>query len=70
LRRLALIEELEAVGIRELTGRAFRVVYSAANLTAPGREEQIDDAECNRLPRDALSGSGAVERVLTQLLVG
>lgn len=59
---------IPAFGRREPTGRAFRVTYSAEDLRGPAREELIDDDECDRLPRDALSGSGAVERVLTHLL--
>ena len=55
-------------GRREPTGRAFRVVYSRDDLRGPEREEVITDDECDLLPRDALSGSGAVERVLTHLL--
>lgn len=55
-------------GRREPTGRAFRVIYSAGDLRGPAREEPISDEECDRLPRDALSGAGAVELVLTQLL--
>lgn len=55
-------------GRRDPTGRAFRVVYSAEDLRGPLREEPITDEECDTLPRDALSGSGAVERVLTELL--
>lgn len=55
-------------GRRDPTGQAFRVIYSAADLRGPAREELISDEECDGLPRDALSGSGAVERVLTHLL--
>lgn len=55
-------------GRREPTGRAWKVTYSATDLRGPEREEPIADDECDRLPRDALSGSGSVERVLTQLL--
>lgn len=55
-------------GRREPSGRAFRVVYAAEDLRGPVREEPISDDECDRLPRDALSGAGAVELVLTQLL--
>lgn len=57
-------------GRREPSGNAYRVIYSAADLRGPEREELIGDDECDSLPRDALSGSGAVERVLTHLLVG
>lgn len=55
-------------GRREPTGRAFRVIYSAEDLRGPVREEPISAEECDQLPRDALSGAGAVERVLTELL--
>jgi hypothetical protein len=54
-------------GRRGMDG-TFRVVYSAEDLRGPLREERITDDECDRLPRDALSGAGAVERVLTSLL--
>lgn len=57
-------------GRREPTGRAFKVMYSAKDLRGPEREEAITDGECDLLPRDALSGSGAVERVLTHLMLG
>jgi len=56
-------------GRREPTGRALRVIYSAEDLAGPLREEPISNEECDRLPRDALSGAGAVELVLTQLLL-
>lgn len=59
---------IPAFGRREPTGRAFRVIYSADDLRGPVREEPISDEECDRLPRDALSGAGAVELVLTELL--
>jgi Immunity protein 26 len=55
-------------GRRDLIGGSFRVVYSAEDLRAPVREEPISEDECDKLPRDALSGAGAVERVLTELL--
>lgn len=55
-------------GRRELSGRAFKVVYDESDLRGPVREEPISAEECDRLPRDALSGAGAVERVLTELL--
>jgi hypothetical protein len=57
-----------AFGRREPSGRAFKVIYSTADLRGPAREEAISEDECDRLPRDALSGSGSVERVLTHLL--
>jgi hypothetical protein len=53
---------------RDITGRAFRAVYSADDLRGPAREVPVSDAKCNQLPRDALSGHGAVERILTHLL--
>lgn len=59
---------IPAFSRREPTGRAFRVIYSADDLRGPVREEPITEDECDRLPRDALSGAGAVELVLTQLL--
>ncbi|MGH9182721.1 MAG: Imm26 family immunity protein [Acidimicrobiales bacterium] len=59
---------IPAFGRREPSGRAFRVIYSPEDLRGPVREEPITDDECDRLPRDALSGAGAVELVLTQLL--
>lgn len=59
---------IPAFGRREPTGRAFRVIYVAEDLRGPVREEPISDEECDRLPCDALSGAGAVELVLTQLL--
>ncbi len=60
---------LPVFGRREPTGRAFRVVYSPDDLRGPVAEEPITDDECDLLPRDALSGAGAVEKVLTALLV-
>ncbi|MCC6434838.1 MAG: immunity 26/phosphotriesterase HocA family protein [Acidimicrobiales bacterium] len=60
---------MPAFGRREPTGRAFRVIYSPDDLRGPIAEEPIPDDECDQLPRDALSGAGAVERVLTALLV-
>jgi Immunity protein 26 len=57
-------------GRRDISGQAFRVTYPPEDLAAPTREEPISDGECDVLPRDALGGSGAVERVLTALLHG
>jgi hypothetical protein len=57
-------------GRRDISGRAFRVTYSGEDLTDPVREEPISEDECDTLPRDALGGAGAVERVLTALLRG
>lgn len=59
---------LPTFGRRDMSGSSFRVVYCAEDLTGPAREEPIDDEECDLLPRDSLSGSGAVERVLTHLI--
>lgn len=59
---------IPAFGRREPTGRVFRVIYSADDLRGSSREEPISDEECDRLPRDALSGAGAVELVLTDIL--
>lgn len=53
---------------RDISGKAYRVVYSDENLAGPQSEVEISDEECDKLPRDALSGAGAVERVLTHLL--
>jgi hypothetical protein len=58
---------IPAFGRRDLSGRAYRVTYDPSDLADACREEVISDEEVNRLPRDALSGSGAVERVLTEL---
>lgn len=55
-------------GRRDMSGRAYRVIYSADNLGGPVREEQITDDECNKLPSDGLDGAGSVELVLTELL--
>jgi hypothetical protein len=52
----------------ELTGRAFRVIYDDENPNMVLREEQIDSNELNGLPKDGLSGAGAIERMLTRLL--
>jgi hypothetical protein len=53
---------------RDISGKAYRVVYSDENLAGPQSEVEISDEECDKLPRDALSGAGAVERILTHLL--
>lgn len=44
------------------------MIYSSKDLRGPVKEEPISQDECDKLPRDALSGAGAVERVLTELL--
>ena len=52
----------------ELTGRALRVIYDDADPGRLVREHQIDTGELAGLPRDGLSGAGAVETVLARLL--
>jgi len=52
----------------ELTGRAFRVIYDDDNPNRVVREEQVDPNELAGLPKDGLSGAGAVERMLTRML--
>ncbi len=59
---------LPAFARRDVSGRCYRVEYDPHELRQPCREVEVEADECNRLPRDALSGSGAVERVLTELL--
>lgn len=51
----------------ELDRRAFRVEYSEDTLAAVD-EVEISPEECQRMPRDGLSGSGAVEITLGKLL--
>lgn len=51
-------------GRRGTAEKSFKVMYSAGELARPTVEEVITAGECNGLPRDALSGSVAVERVL------
>jgi hypothetical protein len=52
----------------ELTGRAFKVIYDDTDPNRVLREERIDPSELATLPKDGLSGAGAVERILTRLL--
>jgi hypothetical protein len=52
----------------ELTGRAFKVIYDDDNPNRVVREEQVDPNELAGLPKDGLSGAGAVERMLTRML--
>lgn len=52
----------------ELTGRAFKVTYDDNNPNLVVHEEQVDPDELVGLPRDGLSGAGAVERMLTRML--
>ena len=54
--------------LEELTGRAFKVIYDDANPNRLVREEQVDPSELTGMPRDGLSGAGAVERILDGLL--
>lgn len=54
--------------LEEVSGRALRVEYSEDNLAAAAGETQGPRDEVAKLPRDALSGAGAVELVLTHLL--
>jgi hypothetical protein len=54
--------------LEEFTGRAWRVEYSEKNLVAAARETQISRDAGASLPRDALSGAGAVVTILTHLL--
>lgn len=57
-----------AFGRRDVSGRCYRVEYDPHDLRQPYRELEVEEGECNRLPRDALAGSGAVEKLLTSLL--
>jgi hypothetical protein len=52
----------------ELTGRAFKVTYDDADPNTLLCEERIDPHELARMPKDGLSGAGAVERILTRLV--
>ncbi len=52
----------------ELTGRAFKLIYDDADPNRLLREERIDPSELASMPKDGLSGSGAVEKILTRLL--
>ncbi len=54
--------------LEELTGRAFKVIYDDANPNRLVREEQVDPSELTGMPRDGLSGAGAVEMILDGLL--
>lgn len=49
-------------------GRYIKVSYGTQDLSRPTAEEEISMEACNNLPRDVLSGAGAVELILTQLL--
>jgi hypothetical protein len=52
----------------ELTGRAFKVTYDDVDPNVLLEETPIDLSELASMPKDGLSGAGAVERVLTRLL--
>ena len=52
----------------ELTGRAFKVIYDDANPNRLVREQQVAPYALVGLPKDGLSGAGAVERILTRLV--
>jgi Immunity protein 26 len=54
--------------LEELTGRAFKVIYDDADPNRVIREERIDPSELASMPKDGLSGAGAVERILTRVL--
>lgn len=54
--------------LEELTGRAFKVIYDDADPNRLLSEERIDPSELVSMPKDGLSGAGAVERILTRLL--
>jgi hypothetical protein len=54
--------------LEELTGRALKVIYDDDNPNRLLREERIDPSELASMPKDGLSGAGAVERILTRLL--
>jgi Immunity protein 26 len=54
--------------LEELTERAFKVIYDDGDPNRLLREERIDPSELASLPKDGLSGAGAVERILTRLL--
>jgi Immunity protein 26 len=52
----------------ELSGRAFAVEYRNDDPNSRPRETQIDPDDLSRYPPDGLSGAGAVEIRLTNLL--
>jgi hypothetical protein len=54
--------------LEELTGRALKIIYDDADPNRFLREERIEPSELASLPKDGLSGAGAVERILTRLL--
>lgn len=61
---------LEFGGRRWAGKYAFTAVYEPEDVSRKNREEPITEDEYELLPRDAFSGSGAVEIVLTHLLSG
>jgi len=54
--------------LEELTGRAYKVIYDDGDPNRLLREEGIDPRELASMPKDGLSGAGAMETVLTRLL--
>jgi immunity protein 26 of polymorphic toxin system/regulator of ribonuclease activity B len=52
----------------EFTNESWRVEYEDGSFDAPAREEVISFEECALLPRDVVSGAGAIEVVLADLL--
>lgn len=52
----------------QLTGRSFRVYYSAEDPGKLTNEERSPYADVEQIPSDGLAGSGYVEVVLTNLL--
>jgi hypothetical protein len=59
---------MPAFGRRDLVHGPLRVEYEPGDLRGPARELPVSESELAALPRDALSGAGAVELVLTDLL--
>ena len=54
--------------VRGMAGRAFKVIYDDADPNRLHCEEQVDRSELADMPKDGLSGAGAVEKMLAQLL--
>lgn len=52
----------------ELTGRTYRVHYADDDPNDLQGEELIPPGTAEQLPKDAMLGAGAVEKVLTRLL--
>jgi hypothetical protein len=58
-------------GVRPVRGAdraAFKVIYDDANPNRLVREQQVAPYALVGLPKDGLSGAGAVERILTRLV--